>query len=130
MTRISAAITTDMLRAVVTEGTGKYAKVLPGHVAGKTGTTSGYRDALFVGYAPTIAAGVWVGNEDASTLGPQETGTRAALPIWTEFMQSALADQPPAHFDIPEEGRTIFMDSPTGAQLPAEAPGAVKVLVR
>ncbi len=130
MTRISAAIITDMLRAVVTEGTGKYAKSLPGPIAGKTGTTSGYRDALFVGYAPTIAAGVWVGNEDASTLGPQETGTRAALPIWTGFMQSALADQPLARFDIPEEARTIYIDNPTGTQLAADAPGAVKVLVR
>ncbi len=130
MTRISAAIITDMLRAVVTEGTGRLANRLPGHIAGKTGTTSGYKDALFLGYAPTIATGVWVGNEDASTLGPQETGTRAALPIWTEFMQAALADQSPAHFDIPDEGRTIYVDSPTGAQLPPDAPGAVKVLVR
>jgi penicillin-binding protein 1A len=130
MTRISAAITTDMLRAVVTEGTGRLANRLSGHIAGKTGTASGYRDALFVGFAPAIAAGVWVGNEDASTLGPQETGTRAALPIWTDFMQSALADQPPAYFDIPDEGRTIYVDSPSGRQLPADAPGAVKVLVR
>jgi len=130
MTRISAAITTDMLRAVVTEGTGRLANRLPGHIAGKTGTASGYKDALFVGYAPTIAAGVWVGNEDASTMGPQETGTRTALPIWTDFMQSALADQPPAYFDIPDEGRAIYIDSPTGTQLPADAPGAVKVLVR
>ncbi|MBI5062962.1 MAG: PBP1A family penicillin-binding protein [Desulfatitalea sp.] len=130
MTRISAAITTDMLRAVVTEGTGQTARRLPGPIAGKTGTTSGFKDALFVGYSPTIAAGVWVGNEDASTLGPQETGTRTALPIWTAFMQSALADQPPAYFDIPDDVRAIYINSQSGAQMPTDAAGAVKVLVR
>jgi penicillin-binding protein 1A len=130
MSRISAAITTDMLRAVVTEGTGGFAGRLPGPIAGKTGTTSGYKDALFVGYSPTIAAGVWVGNDDSSTLGPHETGAQAALPIWTAFMQSALADQPPAYFDLPDDARTIYIDSQSGAQISADTPGAVKALVR
>lgn len=130
MTQVSAAIVTDMLRAVVTEGTGQAAARLPGHIAGKTGTTSNYKDALFIGYSPAIASGVWVGNEDASTLGPQETGSRAALPIWTDFMQSALADQPPGYFDIPEDVRSIFIDSPSGRPLSADAAGAVKILVR
>ncbi len=130
MTRASAAIITDMLRAVITEGTARLANRLPGRVAGKTGTTTDFKDALFIGYSPTIAAGVWAGNDNAATLGSQETGTRVALPIWIAFMQSALAEQPPAYFDIPDELRTVYIDSRSGKLLPADAAGAVKVLAR
>lgn len=129
MTRTSAAIITDMLSAVVTEGTGRSAGRLPGAIAGKTGTTNNFKDALFVGYSPTLAAGVWVGNDDASTLGPQETGARAALPIWTLFMQAALESQPHAYFDIPDDVRTIYINSRSGEEMPANASGAVKALV-
>ena len=91
MSRSGAAVITNMLEAVIQEGTGARAKTLPGPLAGKTGTTNEYKDALFIGYSPQIAAGVWVGNDDASTLGLHETGARAALPIWIEFMRQALA---------------------------------------
>ncbi len=130
VSRASAAIMTDMLEAVVRNGTGRSAQVLPPPVAGKTGTTNDYRDALFVGYTPSIATGVWVGNDDASTLGPKETGARAALPIWITFMQAVLADQPQEYFDYPEGVRRIHINAKTGKPLDAANPRATPVLVR
>jgi penicillin-binding protein 1A len=130
MSPAGAAIMTDMLQAVISEGTGRRARMLPQPLAGKTGTTNDYRDALFVGYSPTIATGVWVGNDDASALGPKETGARAALPIWMAFMQAALEGQPQHYFNIPEGVAQIYIDPKTGARRMATQPDAVPVLVR
>jgi penicillin-binding protein 1A len=127
---VSAAIMTDMLEAVIREGTGRRARMLPPPLAGKTGTTNDYRDALFVGYAPSVAAGVWVGNDDASTLGPKETGARAALPIWMAFMQAALEGQPQHYFDIPQGTQRIHIHPKTGIPLDATHPDAIPVLAR
>jgi penicillin-binding protein 1A len=129
MSRRGAAVITNMLEAVIQEGTGQGAKILPGPLAGKTGTTNEYKDALFIGYSPHYAAGVWVGTDDASTLGPRETGARAALPIWIEFMQQALAAQTQSYFDIPENVRPIYIQPRTGDQLPPGTAGAVRTLV-
>ncbi len=130
MSRTSAAIMTDMLTSVVQEGTGRSARVLPPPVAGKTGTTNDYRDALFVGYTPSIAAGVWVGNDDATPLGPKETGARAALPIWITFMQAALEHRNQQYFDLPEGVQRIHINTKTGEPLDATHPNAKPVLVR
>lgn len=130
MSRASAAIITDMLTAVIKEGTGRSAGQLHGAVAGKTGTTDEYRDALFIGYSPTVAAGVWVGNDDATRLGPNETGARAALPIWLGFMQSVLSDQSPSYFDIPDGTVHLFIDPKSGRQKAPTSNGAVKALVK
>jgi penicillin-binding protein 1A len=130
MSPVGAAIMTDMLQAVIREGTGRRARSLPQPLAGKTGTTNDYRDALFVGYAPTIATGVWVGNDDASTLGPMETGARAALPIWKPFMRAALEGQPQHYFNMPEGVARIYINPKTGARRMATQPDAVPVLVR
>src|SRR5499425_1928339 len=90
---------TAMLEEVVQFGTGIEAKALKRPAAGKTGTTQDYTDAWFVGFTPQITAGVWVGFDDKQiSLGKKETGARAALPIWTEFMQNALAGMPPLDF--------------------------------
>jgi penicillin-binding protein 1A len=129
MSRGGAAVITNMLEAVIQEGTGQGAKILPGPLAGKTGTTNDYKDALFIGYSPQYAAGVWVGTDDASTLGPRETGARAALPIWIEFMQQALAAQPQSYFDIPENVSPIYIQPRTGERLPPGTAGAVRTLV-
>lgn len=110
MSRTGAAVITDALRGVVTEGTGKRARDIGRPVAGKTGTTSAYRDALFVGFSPDIAAGVWVGRDNFSPLGPYETGGRAALPIWTRFMAGVLEAQPVSFFDFPEGIAEIRID--------------------
>jgi penicillin-binding protein 1A len=90
---------TAMLEEVIQFGTGIQAKVLGRPAAGKTGTTQDYTDAWFVGFTPQITAGVWVGFDDKQiSLGKKETGARAALPIWLEFMQGATAGTPVTDF--------------------------------
>jgi len=76
-----------MLRNVVLQGTGKPALVLNRPVFGKTGTTNDFTDGWFVGYDDKLAVGVWVGRDNHTPLGDQETGSRTALPIWIEFMK-------------------------------------------
>ncbi len=130
MSRAGAAIMTNMLQAVINEGTGKKARNLGHYIAGKTGTTNDYKDALFVGFSPSIAAGVWVGEDAFTTLGKWETGAKAALPIWIEFMRTALADKPYQHFDIPDDVVQIQMDSVTGMLALDDSPGAVVALFK
>ena len=90
---------TAMLEEVIQFGTGIAAKPLGRPAAGKTGTTQDYTDAWFVGYSPQLTAGVWVGFDDKQiSLGKKETGARAALPIWLEFMQGAVAGTPVMDF--------------------------------
>lgn len=131
MSRTGAAIITDMLEAVIQEGTGRAAHArLPGPLAGKTGTTNDFKDALFIGYSPAIAAGVWVGNDDASSLGPSETGARAALPVWIAFMQEALKGQTQNYFDIPDDVQQKYIEPRTGAEVSASSADAVRALTR
>jgi penicillin-binding protein 1A len=90
---------TAMLEEVVQFGTGIQAKQLGRPAAGKTGTTQDYTDAWFIGFTPQLTSGVWVGFDDKQiSLGKKETGARAALPIWLEFMQHALAGLPEVEF--------------------------------
>jgi penicillin-binding protein 1A len=90
---------TAMLEEVIQFGTGIQARALGRPAAGKTGTTQDYTDAWFVGYTPQLTAGVWVGFDDKQiSLGKKETGARAALPIWLEFMQGATAGTPALDF--------------------------------
>jgi len=128
MTRTGAAIVTDMLRAVIEEGTGKQALQLGRPLAGKTGTTNDFKDALFIGYSPSLVSGVWVGQDIQTSLGNGETGSKAALPIWIDFMKAALADSPYSYFDVSDDGIYLFLDPDTGrlAQEPFE--GSVKAL--
>lgn len=114
MSDTGSAIMVDMLQGVIDEGTGKKARGIARAIAGKTGTTNKYKDALFVGFSPTIAAGVWVGCDDYTTLGRYETGARAALPIWKNFMETALKNMPHRFFDIPDNGVQRQMNPDTG----------------
>ncbi|MEW6001817.1 MAG: PBP1A family penicillin-binding protein, partial [Nitrospirota bacterium] len=75
------------LSAVIDEGTAQRAKELNRSVYGKTGTTNDFTDAWFIGFDDRLAVGVWVGRDDHRPIGPKETGARAALPIWIEFMK-------------------------------------------
>ena len=88
-----------MLEDVVHFGTGVRAQALGRPSGGKTGTTNEFTDAWYIGFIPQITTGVWVGYDDPKTsLGPKETGARAALPIWLEFMQQASKGMPVENF--------------------------------
>jgi penicillin-binding protein 1A len=130
LSRQDAAIMTSMLQSVVDEGTGRQALSLDRPLAGKTGTTDHCKDALFVGFSPTVATGVWVGRDDNASLGPKETGARAALPIWIDVMEASLAGSPPVYFDIPDGTIQVTMDPDTGKRLPRDDPRAVRALFR
>jgi penicillin-binding protein 1A len=130
ISRESAAVVTDMLRSVIQEGTGEKAKVIQSPVAGKTGTTDEFKDALFIGFSPSITTGVWVGQDTYTTIGKGETGARAALPIWIEFMQRALLDRQIQYFDIPDDVVQVRIDPLTGLLAADDAPNAVRALFK
>jgi penicillin-binding protein 1A len=122
-----AAVLTAMMRGVVENGTGAGAKALGRPVAAKTGTAQEHRDAWFVGFTPELVAGVWVGFDDHSPLGPRETGAGAALPPWLSFMQAALGARPPADFEVVPGVELARIDPATGLLAPdrqADAPFA------
>jgi penicillin-binding protein 1A len=87
----TARTMTAMLREVVLHGTGYAASKLKHPLGGKTGTTNDFTDAWFMGFSPSITCGVWVGFDDKiRSLGNKETGAAAALPIWIDFMKTAI----------------------------------------
>ena len=91
----NAFIMTDMLKEVINSGTAKRAKRLKrSDIAGKTGTTNNLIDAWFAGYNPDIVTVTWMGYPQPKPLGKKETGSRAALPIWIDYMESILEDYP------------------------------------
>jgi penicillin-binding protein 1A len=97
----TARVMTSLLQQVVQHGTAYAAASLKHPLAGKTGTTNDFTDAWFVGFSPSIACGVWVGFDEKKTLGNKETGARAALPIWRDFMRVALVDREDENFTPP-----------------------------
>jgi penicillin-binding protein 1A len=79
-------------------GTGQDAAALHHALGGKTGTTSDFTDAWFMGFSPSVTCGVWIGYDNRQTLGDKETGAHAALPIWMDFMKQAVAGKPDEMF--------------------------------
>jgi penicillin-binding protein 1B len=111
----SAYLVTDMLKSVLREGTaaGAAGMGFTASAAGKTGTTNDYRDAWFAGFTPELLCVVWVGFDDNTPVGL--SGTRAALPIWVDFMKAALAGRPATEFPPPPEGIVfVEIDRDTG----------------
>jgi penicillin-binding protein 1A len=96
----TARIMTFMLREVVLHGTAVAAAKMPYPLAGKTGTTNDFTDAWFIGFSPSITCGVWIGYDEKKSLGDKETGARAALPVWMQFMSFALAGKDPGEFQM------------------------------
>ncbi len=115
---VTAYLMTDMLTAVVQSGTGHRVRALRRPVAGKTGTTNNLYDAWFVGFTPEIATGVWVGYDKARNLGKNETGSRAASPIFLDYMQHVLAGRPVVNFRYPEGIQFARIDPATGLLAP------------
>jgi penicillin-binding protein 1A len=101
----TARIMTSMLREVVLHGTAVAAAGMKYPIAGKTGTTNDFTDAWFIGFSPYTTCGVWMGYDEKKTLGTKETGARAALPVWMDFMKVALAAHEPGEFQ-PSPGTT------------------------
>ncbi|MBW2557244.1 MAG: PBP1A family penicillin-binding protein [Deltaproteobacteria bacterium] len=110
-----AYITSHLLQEVVKGGTGWRVRALGRPVAGKTGTTNNLKDAWFMGFTPSLVAGVWVGFDDLKPLGKYETGSRAASPIFLYFMEKALAGTPVESFSPPEGVVFAKIDPETGA---------------
>ena len=140
----TANIITSLLQSVVKEGTAKKVRALGRPTAGKTGTTNNYVDAWFLGFTPKLLTGVWVGKDNDEPLGINETGSRAALPIWLEYMKNALANEPIFNFPVSpetvftkvnkESGNLTNSDDPEGHfeiflkdQLPGRHTGSMKI---
>ena len=113
----TARIMTSMLQDVVQHGTAIAAAGMKYPLAGKTGTTNDFTDAWFVGFSPSTTCGVWVGYDEKKSLGARETGAHAALPIWMDFMQAALAGKDPGQFQPPPLTNAIArqVDTPDAA---------------
>ena len=91
----NAWIMHSMMSDVIKIGTGRRARELKRHdLAGKTGTTNDQKDAWFSGFNGDIVTTVWVGFDDSKPLGRSESGSSAALPMWIDYMRSALARAP------------------------------------
>jgi len=115
----------SILEGVIQRGTGQSIKVLNRPLAGKTGTSSDFRDAWFIGFSPDLAVGVFIGKDSFQTLGNGEQGALAAAPIFRDFMKEALADVPPTPFRIPP-GIVLVPTSPfTGAVMAQGTPGSI-----
>ena len=115
-------ILTSMMTSVVQEGTGTAAKALKRPVAGKTGTSAEHRDAWFAGFTPDHVAVAWVGFDTPKKLGKNETGGKAALPIWLAAMQAASGALPVRGFVPPASVQVVQIDKRTGLLAPTEVP--------
>jgi penicillin-binding protein 1A len=121
----TAYMMTYLLQGVVREGTAAAASTLAWPIAGKTGTTDKFTDAWYIGFSPTLCAGVWVGNDAKITLGERQSGAVAALPIWIDFFAKMIearkkaaetqgVDLVPEDFDVPPNLSFVDIDRKTG----------------
>ena len=110
----NAFIMTYLLKEAVNAGTGVRAKVLNRPIAGKTGTSNNERDAWFMGFSPTLVTGVYVGMDNNLPMGKNETGAKAALPIFVSYRQKIDHLYEPADFTMPEGINMAFVDAYTG----------------
>jgi len=117
---------TSMLQGVVQRGTAKDAfKDFPWPVAGKTGTTSDYRDAWFVGYTPDLVVGVYVGYDKPRSMGKTATGGHLAAPIVADFLRQVLKGKPAVPFRTPPGMQFIPIDPKTGKRASFGDPGVI-----
>ncbi|HET7101993.1 MAG TPA: hypothetical protein VFJ52_12645, partial [Terriglobia bacterium] len=124
-----ARIEVSMLREVFNSGTAVHDKWLARKydLAGKTGTTNDFTDAWFIGFSPSITAGVWVGFDDHHPLGRGEEGSHVALPIWTDFMTQVLKDKPVERFPgsplltTPDQVQQILASAGSGNVLTSDS---------
>jgi penicillin-binding protein 1A len=115
----------SILQGVVQRGTGVAAKVINKPIAGKTGTTSDNKDAWFIGFTPNLVTGLYIGYDNPKSLGGNTTGGSLATPIFTEFMQQALVNQPAVDFKVPPGITFAAVDLHSGLPEPQGTPGAI-----
>ena len=105
---------TSILEGVIKRGTGKKLKNLKLNLAGKTGTTNENTDAWFVGFTSNLVIGVYVGMDNPKPLGKFETGSKAALPIFKEFIEKAVKKSEARPFKVPKKMTLMVVDPSTG----------------
>lgn len=116
---------TSMMEGVILRGTGaRVRRVLSRPIAGKTGTSNDYKDAWFVGFAPSMAVGVYIGYDKPKNMGRAATGGELAAPIFAAFMKNAMEGKPPEQFAIPQGMTPVWIDPKTGVRT-ANTEGAV-----
>ncbi|MBS1963402.1 MAG: PBP1A family penicillin-binding protein [Bdellovibrionales bacterium] len=121
-----AFVASHLMKEVVSYGTGAGAKQLGRPAAGKTGTTNDYQDAWFMGFTANVVAGAWVGYDTNKQIGKGETGARAALPIWLDFMKEAVKNTPESDFEVPPGVVFASIHPQTGKLAPPNASYAIK----
>ena len=127
----NAYLMVSLLKDVVTRGTGSGARVLGrSDIGGKTGTTNDFRDVWFSGFGADLVATVWVGFDDFTSLGPGEFASRTAVPIWVQFMRTALEGVPEREWVMPDGLLRVPMNPLTGALADPGDPNAIPELVR
>jgi len=117
----------QLLQAVVRQGTGAAASQMKHPFGGKTGTTNDYTDAWFIGFSPSVTCGTWIGFDDRESLGEKETGARAALPMWMDFMRAAIANKPNETFaaaGTPKKALDVPLSAPDATLQKKVAPKA------
>jgi penicillin-binding protein 1A len=120
----TAYVVTDLMKGVVEIGTGKKARELGRPAAGKTGTSTNYRDAWFFGFVPELLCGVWVGRDDFKPIGHDATGGQVAVPIWLSYMQEALRSVPVRDFEPPPGVIFVRADPEKGVPATPDKPGS------
>jgi penicillin-binding protein 1A len=109
----------EFLQAVTRMGTGAAAAALKHPLGGKTGTTNDFTDAWFIGFSPSVTCGTWIGFDDRQTLGDKETGAKAALPMWMDFMKAAIAGKEDEKFPVGDMPKKVLDVPLTPAASPA-----------
>lgn len=111
---VSAYQMVNIMTGVVERGTGRIAQSVKRTLAGKSGTSNDNFDTWFIGFSPDLVVGVFVGFDTPQTLGPRDTGSAVAAPIFRDFMTAALKNKPDIPFRVPEGVRMVRVDAKTG----------------
>ncbi len=122
-----AYLMVDLMKGVVRRGTARKAQELGRPAAGKTGTSTGFRDAWFIGYTPDFIAGIWVGRDNFKPIGYDTTGGSTALPIWLDYMKVAVADQAARDFVPPPDVTFVRASELSGEPVGPGSPAATWV---
>ncbi len=120
-----AYIMSNLLRGVVTSGTGGAARELGPNVAGKTGTTNDYIDAWFVGFTPNVVTAVWTGFDDNKTLGFGETGGRSPISVWKEYMRATIRKYGDDSYEVPAGITQAWIEKKTGRKVAPNSSGSI-----